>query len=162
MSGLEYLLGEPIDRFPEGRLPTVNEVLCFYSQYWRVRGSDSMKEKIVAQELIRVYGTENLPNLSEKRIKNKIEKIVTNLKKILKFKTKAKTAVNIESEAAFRSQLQNTFQIYHSPQSFNDDINEVNVEDTQENMEIDNDGKYFNNVSILSGKFVKIQTKIVK
>lgn len=111
MSGLEYLIGDPIDAFPDNHLPTHGEVLCFYSQYWGVNASDSSKEKLVARELIQVYQERDIPVLNEKTVKDKIKKNVCDLKKILKFKSKLKTAANIESERIFLSKLKEIFDI---------------------------------------------------
>lgn len=54
MSKLENLLGASITEFPKDHLATLKEVLQFYSQYWSLYGSDSLKEKLVAAELIQL------------------------------------------------------------------------------------------------------------
>lgn len=114
MSGLEYILGSPIDRFPDNQLPTLKDVLLFYSINWKKRVSDSTKEAFVAKELIRVYQEAGLQVINEKSIKDRIKKYVTELKIVLKFKTKVKTAANIQTELRFRSKLQETFEIQSS------------------------------------------------
>lgn len=112
MSGLEYIIGDTINEFPNNHLPTLKDVLCFYSQYWGAQGSDSLKEKLVARELIQVYQRQNIPTLNEKTIKDKIKKKVSELKKNLKFKTKITMAANnIETERIFRSRLQEVFDV---------------------------------------------------
>lgn len=112
MPGLEYLIGDPITEFPENGLPTLRNVLCYYSQYWGSKGSDSLKEKMVARELIQIYQRQNLPVLNEKTVKDKVKKNVCGLKTILKFKSKSKTAGNIETERVFRSHLEEIFDIH--------------------------------------------------
>lgn len=116
MQGFEYLLGDAINEFPRNRLPTLGEVLRFYSQYWGMKGSESLREKLVADELLRVYKSENseLAMLSEKAIKNKINKNVCTLKSILKFRSKQRTSANIKTEANFRNNLDETFELYQS------------------------------------------------
>lgn len=111
MSGLEFIVTTPMTKFYENRLPTLEDVLRFYAQFWGKRMSDSKKEKFVAQELIKLYEQQSILVFSEKTIKNKINKNVANLKTILKFKTKTKTAANVERESTFRSGLSNIFEI---------------------------------------------------
>lgn len=114
MSGPEYILGSPIDRFPENQLPTIKDVLRFYSSNWGKKASDSTKEAIVAKELIKVYQEVGLPVINEKSIKDRIKRHVAELKTVLKFKTKIKTAANIQTEISFRSKLEETFRIQSS------------------------------------------------
>lgn len=114
MSGLEYILGSPIDRFPDNQLPTIKDVLRFYSINWRKKVSDSKKEAYVAKELIKVYQEAGLPVINEKSIKDRIKKHVVELKTVLKFKSKVKTAANIQSEISFCSKLEETFRIQSS------------------------------------------------
>lgn len=114
MSGLEYILGSPIDRFPDNQLPTLQDVLRLYSINWKKRVSDSTKEAFVAKELIKVYQEAGLQVINEKSIKDRIKKNVSELKVVLKFKTKDKTAANIQTELRFRSKLQETFGIQSS------------------------------------------------
>lgn len=111
MSGLVYLIGEPITQFPGNRLPTVRHVLGFYAQYWGAPGSDSRKAKIVAQELIETYKREDIPVLSEKTIKDKIVGYVAELRSILKFKNKSKTVDNVRKEHDFCAKLDEIFEI---------------------------------------------------
>lgn len=72
MSGLEYIIGAPISRFPENRLPTIRDMLCFYSQNWAKHGSDSTKENFVAEEIMKVYQRKNIAVLNKQSIKNQI------------------------------------------------------------------------------------------
>lgn len=107
---LETLLGgKPINRFPNE--PTHRDVLLFYSRFWNTTGSDSSKERNVAQELIRVYGERNIQVLNELTIKNKIKRSVSQLKKILKFQRKTKTAENVRFENEFISRLGEVFEV---------------------------------------------------
>lgn len=111
MSGLVYLIGEPITQFSGNRLPTVRNVLCFYGQYWGAPGSDSRKAKIVARGLIEIYEREDIPVLSEKTIKDKITVCVAELRSILKFKNKSKTPANVRKEHDFCAKLDEIFEI---------------------------------------------------
>lgn len=135
MSGLEYIIGAPISRFPENRLPTIRDMLCFYSQYWGMHGSDSIKESRVAEELIKLYQRKNIVILDKKTIKNQINKVVANLKTILKFKTKIKTATNILKETMFRSMLNEIFDIRREFRTINEYIGENATDDIP--MEVD-------------------------
>lgn len=127
MSALEIFLGPSITEFASDRFPTLRDVLCFYSQHWNSHGSESQKQKLVAQELIKVYNRNNIPVLSEKGIKNKIKRNVDNLKIVLKFQTKKRTAENMQRETTLRSQLDETFEIRHQniqsgTRTSNDDV----------------------------------------
>lgn len=110
---LKYLLGDPIEQFDGDFPPTLRDVLRFYSKFWGKPGSDSYKEKIVAQALMQVYQQANIPILNELTIKKKIKRSIDELKAILKFKSKtsAKTIGNIEMEKKFESNLSNIFDI---------------------------------------------------
>lgn len=124
MSGLEYLIENPIGQFPENRLPTISDVLRFYVQFWGMHGSDSTKENIVAEELIKLY---------------------RGYKMILKFKSKNKTAANIQKETLFRSILDEVFEIHREVQTVDEpgDANATN----DIPMEVDNfDGIYLENL----------------
>lgn len=113
MSLQSVLGGPPINQFNNNALPTLQDVLRFYSQYWGKEGSDSTKEKSVAQALLRFYQDANIPTISELTIKQKIKKSIVELKTILKFVSKSnlKTRKNIEDENHFHSRLQEVFQI---------------------------------------------------
>lgn len=128
MSGLEYILGSPISRFSDDQLPTIKDVLRFYSSNWGKKVSDSTKEAYVAKELIKVYQEAGLPVLNEKSIKDRIKKHVLELKLVLKFKSKVKTTANIQTEISFRSKLEETFRIQSSAtcQTSNDQIASTN------------------------------------
>lgn len=145
MSGLEYLIENPIGQFPENRLPTISDVLRFYAQFWRMHGSDSTKENIVAEELIKLYRGKNITVFNVKTIKNQIHRIVANLKMILKFKSKNKTAANIQKETLFRSILDEVFEIHREVQTV-DEPGDANVTNDIP-MEVDNfDGIYLENL----------------
>lgn len=133
MSGLEYLIGEPISHFLEDRLPTIQDVLCFYAQYWGVRKSDSSKENYVAEALVNFYKRKNILTFNVQSIKNKIKKTVCELRKIIKFKSKIKTVQNIRTEALFRSRLNDIFEIRRQIQTISnpiehDGLNEMDLD----------------------------------
>lgn len=112
MSGLENLLGgAPINQLPSNVLPTLRDILLFYSSFWKKKGSDSLKEKMVAQELIKIYEEANIPILSELTIKSKIKRNVVEFKKILKFQRKSKTPDNLRIENGFISRLGEIFEV---------------------------------------------------
>lgn len=111
MSSLEYILGPPIVRFSENQLPTIKDVLRLYSSNWSKKISDSSKEAFVAKELIKVYQEAGLLVINEKSIKDRIKRLVIELKTVLKFKSKVKTTMNIQTENSFRSKLNEIFQI---------------------------------------------------
>lgn len=143
MSALVSLIGEPISKFPENHLPTVKDVLRFYAQYWGVRASDSQKQKLVADELMKLYQQKRIPVLSEKTIKNKIGKHIDEMKKILKFSSKPeKTVDNIVEESEFQWQLDEIFEITR-----NILIEEFATDDTP--METDLNGIYSPKLAIV-------------
>lgn len=112
MSALEiWLGGVPTNQLPNNVLPTLRDVLIFYSSFWKKEGSDSLKEQRVAQELKKVYEEANIPTVSDLTIKNRVKKTVSELKKILKFQQKVKTADNIRRENDFISRLGDIFEI---------------------------------------------------
>lgn len=110
-TSLEYLLGPTIREFSGDSPPKIKEVLSFYSQFWGTQGSESFKEKAVAQELITFYEQRGIPTLSELTIKGKIRKIISEMRKILKFKSKQKTTANVETERVFCLKLNDVFNI---------------------------------------------------
>lgn len=111
-TGLEYILGDGfITDFPEHRLPTTRDVLRLYSQFWKVNQSDSVKEKAVALKLKQFYESRNLNVISTFGIISKIRREVVALKRVLKFKSKAKTDKNIRIENAFCENLNRVFDI---------------------------------------------------
>lgn len=158
MSGLELIVTAPITKFSENRLPTLEDVLRFYAQFWRKRISDSMKEKLVAQELIKMYEQQSILVFNEKTIKNKINKNVADLKTILKFKTKSKTATNMERESTFRSRLSNIFEI-RPPTQIHDEIESEN-EDTADNRLADGIYLTFSGLYILALNRLKLKSNI--
>lgn len=157
MSSIQNILGEPINRFSQSRYPTLQDVLCFYSQFWGKKGSVSSKEKLVEQELRKWYERENIHIINEKTVRNKISRNVAELKKIIKFQTKKKTAENIEHEARFRSKLQEVFDIRSSTIQTDDEAESENTVNSEPNesplntsMEVDN----FNGIKIYKFEIV--------
>lgn len=137
MSALVSLIGEPFSKFPETNLPTVKDVSRFYTQYWGVRASDSQKQKLVADELMKLYQQKGIPVFSEKTIKTKIGKNVGEMKKILRFSSKPeKTIDNIVKESEFQWKLDEIFEITRNIQT-----EEFITDDTP--METDLNGIYF-------------------
>lgn len=92
-------------------LPTVGDVLRFYSQFWRKKQTDSAKETLVANALENLYRSKNQLTVCKAIIRRKIKREVGNLTKILKFKSKNKTNNQIQKEIDFKSTLSNTFNI---------------------------------------------------
>lgn len=149
MSGLENLLGgTPIAQLPNNLLPTLRHVLLLYSNFWKKEGSDSLKEKIVAQELIRVYERLNIPVLSELTIKNKIKRSIAELKKVLKFQTKSKTVDNVRVENNFVTKLGDIFDISRSPEEFEENF-------SNEPMDTDDLNGIVTRISVQSAFFQK-------
>lgn len=152
MSGLVYLIGEPITQFSGNRLPTVRNVFCFYGQYWGAPGSDSRKAKIVARGLIEIYEREDIPVLSEKTIKDKITVCVAELRSILKFKNKSKTPANVRKEHDFCAKLDEIFEVRRLVHI---DGNENEIE----SMSVGSDSEYasesdFMDIEISCGKWI--------
>lgn len=145
MSGLKYILGDPINHFSSDHLPSLKEVLGFYSKFWGKTGSETVKETIVARELINLYRQHfNIPTLNEKSVKDKIHKNVSELRRILKFKTKTKTVANIERERVFRTKLEQTFDIRSvRSQPTDEDENANDVLPTVSRGVNSDSGKYF-------------------
>lgn len=109
MTSFEILLGgSPIVNFASERLPTVRDVLRFYTQYWKMKGSESKREDLVARELICFYRNRNIVIMSQKGIMNKIGKIVKELKAIVRSKPSSRSFIR---ETAFRSKLSSIFKI---------------------------------------------------
>lgn len=112
MSGLENLLGGvPINQLPRNVLPTLRDVLLFYSSLWNNKCSDSLKEKMVAQALMSVYKETNIPISSELTIQNRIKRNIAQMKTILKFQRKSKTSDNVRIEGDFILRLEETFDV---------------------------------------------------
>lgn len=138
---LETLLGPPISEFSNDHLPTLRDVLQFYSQYWGSHGSESQRENLVAKGLIKVYNRSNIPVLSEKGVRNKIHRNVDKMKTILKkFQAKVKTAANIERENFFRAALEEVFEIR---QSITASMNQEEASSATSNTNIEVDGIIF-------------------
>lgn len=68
--------GGPIEQFCDNALPTLQDVLRFYINFWGGEGSDSSKESVVAQALMRAYERAEIPTLCELTIKKKINKSI--------------------------------------------------------------------------------------
>lgn len=105
------MLGGAITEFVGDALPTTGDVLRYYSRFWKVRKSDNVKETLVAKALERFYRSKNLRIICTASVKRKVKREIGNLRKILKFKSKQKTANQIESEAVFKSTLSNVFSV---------------------------------------------------
>lgn len=148
MSGLEYILGDPINQFSSNHLPSVKEVLGFYSKFWGKAASESSKEKNVARELINVYHYFNIPTLNEKSVKDKIHRYVSEMRRILKFKTKTKTVKNIERERVFRSKLEEIFDIRSMRPQTVDEVEDGNDVLPNANLEMNSSGKYFEYIEV--------------
>lgn len=141
MSSLEYLIGKPIVQFIENRLPTLKDVLCFYAQYWSSPGIDSSKAKVVARELIQFYQREGILVMSEKTIIDRISKKIAELKTILKFKSKIRTAANHAMESLLRSKLNNVFEIRRPIQNNNQERENVNENESMD-VDVDSDSDF--------------------
>lgn len=112
MSLQSLLGGTSIRNFKVGTLPNLRDVLQFYSNNWGKEGSDSLKEKFVAQALISFYEKLGIPILNEFSIKSKINKSVVELKKVLKFHSKSnQTVKNIEDIRRYQMKLDEIFEI---------------------------------------------------
>lgn len=134
-TGLEYILGGgALIEFPQHELPTTRDVLRFYSQFWRSKSSDSVREKTVALELKQIYESRNMNSMSTFGIMSKIKREVTALKRVLKFKAKEKTHANIQTENHYRGKLSEVF-----------DIAEILRQPSERNtpMEVDDQDKVF-------------------
>lgn len=133
---LESLLGGAIQHFNDGILPSLRDVLRFYSTYWRKQGSDSLKEKLVAEALIRLYEGMNIPTLSEFTIKKKINKSVNELRKVLKFHSKSNpTTKNIANKRVYQLKLDQIFEI-RRPTVLHNEPEEIEIQ-SNEPMEVD-------------------------
>lgn len=111
-TGLDYILGGgPIIEFSGHHLPTTRDVLRFYSQYWKINQSDSVKEKAVALKLQQFYESRNMNAMSTFGIISKVRREVSVLKKVLKLKTKEKTDLNIQFERTYIDNLNRTFNV---------------------------------------------------
>lgn len=111
-TGLEYILGRgSITEFGQNGLLTIGDVLCFYSQYWGKNASNNVKELLTANALEALYRSKKIPTVCSVNVKRKIKREVGNLAKILKFKSKGKSAKQIKMENEFKSTLSNIFSI---------------------------------------------------
>lgn len=103
--------GGPIRQFSDDSLPTVRDVLRYYMQFWKLKGSESKREKIVARDLIDFYKHRNINIMSEPGIKYKVKRLVEQLKSIIKSRTRPKTVSRAHFETEFMNRLNTSFQI---------------------------------------------------
>lgn len=112
---LAILGGNPINQFTFGRYPTVRDVLRFYMQFWKLRGSESRKEKLVATALIEFYN--NSPQrstdrlINEQTIKNRLARHVARLKSVVKNRSRKRSGWHNHLERNFSSSLDSIFEI---------------------------------------------------
>lgn len=145
LTNLEYILGGGcISEFNRNELPTVGDVLRFYSQFWGRKQSDSSKETFVSNALEECYRSKKIATICKGNIRRKVKREVGKLSKILKFKTKSKTTKQIQMENEFRSTLSNVFpieKISNGPSSDFDEPMEVDSldNDTDEDCRFDQD-----------------------
>lgn len=83
----------------------------FYSQFWKVRESESKKETFVANALLEFYRLRRTPTICIGNIRKKVKREVEKLSKILKFKSKEKTNQQTQIENEYRLTLSNVFSI---------------------------------------------------
>lgn len=112
MTGLENILdGGSITEFIGDELPTVRNVLRFYSQFWRIRKSDSMKETLVSNALQEFYQSRGAQMVCIGNIRKKIRSEVGKLRSILKFSSKKKTPRQIKIENDYKVSLSRVFPV---------------------------------------------------
>lgn len=108
---LDFILGGgPIEEFASNQ-PTTGEVLRFYSKFWRINVSDTVKQSRVARALTDFYSRRNIDTLKEFTFRKTIRTQVLSLKNIPKFKTKENSQKNIALENQFRAALSTVFQV---------------------------------------------------
>lgn len=128
MSVLENLIGPSISEFSNEHFPTLRNVLQFYSQFWGNHGSESQRERLVAEKLIGLYDRINTPTISEKGIMNQIGRNVNKMRLVLKsFQAKVKSPATIKREYEFHLTLDEIFEIRQWTQS--SDVDEPGNQD---------------------------------
>lgn len=108
---INILGGGPITDFSVENFPNIRDVLRFYLQFWKIRGSESKREKIVAQALISFYNDRNTNTISLQGIKNKIRRLVACFKSIVKGRSMPENGTRLFIEQHFRSSLNSVFDI---------------------------------------------------
>lgn len=103
--------GGPIRQFPDDNFPTVRDVLRHYMQFWKLKGSESKREKFVVRDLKAFYQHRNINIMSEPGIKYKVKRLVEQLKSIIKSRTRPKTSWGAHLETEFLNRLNTCFQI---------------------------------------------------
>lgn len=111
---LAILGGNPINQFTFGQFPTVRDVLRFYIQFWKLKGSESRREKLVTTALIGFYDNLPLntnPLINEQSIKNRLGRHVARLKSIVKNRSRQRSGWSNHLEHNFSSSLDSVFEI---------------------------------------------------
>lgn len=103
--------GGPITDFRVEHFPTIRDVLRFYLQFWKMRGSESKREKKVAQALISFYNDRNTNTISLQGIKNKIRRLVARFKSIVKGLSMPGNGTSLFIEHHYRSNLNSILDI---------------------------------------------------
>lgn len=96
-TGLEYILGGGALRSFGSDFPTNRDVLRYYSQLWGTTNSVNIKETRAAEALEQFYHSKGIKTVCQAIMKKKIKREVGDLTRILKFKSKNKTAKNLNS-----------------------------------------------------------------
>lgn len=85
-----------------------------------MKQTDSMKETLVSNALEEFYRQKNVRTICTGNIRRKIKREVGNLRQILKFKSKQKTAKQNQAENEYKITLSNVFPIEKSIDEFDD------------------------------------------
>lgn len=85
-----------------------------------MKQSDSMKETLVSNALEEFYRQKDVRTICTGNIRRKIKREVGNLRQILKFKSKQKTAKQNQAENEYKITLSNVFPIGKSIDEFDD------------------------------------------
>lgn len=108
---INILGGGPIRQFSDDNYPTVRDVLRYYMQFWKLKGSESKREKSVARDLMAFYQNRNINTMSEPGIKYKVKKLVEQLKSIISSRMRSITGRRTHIETEFVNRLNARFQI---------------------------------------------------
>lgn len=108
---INILGGGPIRQFSDDNIPTVRDVLRYYMQFWKLKGTESKREKIVARDLMAFYQHRNINIMSEPGIKYKVKRVVNQLKSIVKSRKRPKTCRRANFVTEFMNRLDSSFQI---------------------------------------------------
>lgn len=125
----EFLGGDPINSFQGAGLPTLRDVMRFYTQFWNMRGSETNRSRRVTNELLKFYSGRSIPTISERGIMNKVERFANDLKTILKYNSKRKRPRNTNSicEQRFTHELDAVFRIEVTDSNF--EMDSVGISD---------------------------------